>query len=306
MNKYTREITQTLADEDQGFTISVDVYDVLRAFNVTDPAIQHAVKKLLCTGIRGHKDSRQDLEEAIQSIERALDIVKVEEKLAEPIDAEFEVVAESQPVTSDNPQDSPVCPWRFGDVIRHRHRPTDFDWTIAEITPRGIECRTGDRGETSMFIPVASYEHYDLRNKVKAHQQSDCPFKVGDVIQHYDTNTSKTKWKITHISDGKLLVTSYDPYQTPSWIELQFWCNYRVVEQVETAAQEPQSCPFKVGDVIQSIKWPDYVFRVYEVSKDAFMADNVAAGSRHTIARVNWGSYRLKSETGVDKPAATC
>jgi hypothetical protein len=82
MSKYTREITQTLADEDQGFTIDVDVYDVLRAFNVTDPAIQHAVKKLLCTGIRGHKDSRQDLEEAIQSIERALDVVKVEEKLA--------------------------------------------------------------------------------------------------------------------------------------------------------------------------------------------------------------------------------
>jgi hypothetical protein len=164
MNKYAREITQTLADEDQGYTISVDVYDVLRAFNVTDPAIQHAIKKLLCTGIRGHKDSRQDLEEAIQSIERALDIVKVEEKLAEPIDAEFEVVPESLPVTSDNPQQSPAC-----------------------------------------------------------------PFKVGDVIQHYDPDTSKTKWKITHIKDGKLLVTSHDPYQTPSWIELQFWCNYRRV-----------------------------------------------------------------------------
>jgi hypothetical protein len=170
----------------------------------------------------------------VQSIERALDVVKVEEKLAE-------VLPESQPITSDNPQESPAC-----------------------------------------------------------------PFKIGDVIQHFDTDTSKTKWKINHIRYGKLLVTSHDPYQTPSWIELQFWCNYRVIEQAETGAQEPQECPFKVGDVIQSIKWPDYVFRVYEVSKDAFMADNVAAGSRHTIARVNWGSYRLKSETGVDKAAATC
>jgi hypothetical protein len=55
-----------------------------------------------------------------------------------------------------------------------------------------------------------------------------CPFKVGDVIQSCDAE-SKTKWKITHIKDGKLLVTSHDPYQTPSWIELQFWGNYRRV-----------------------------------------------------------------------------
>jgi hypothetical protein len=158
MSKYTRQITQTLADEDQGFTISVDVYDVLRAFNVTDPAIQHAIKKLLCTGIRGHKNSRQDLEEAIQSIERALDVVKVEEKLAE-------AMAESQPATSDNPQESPAC-----------------------------------------------------------------PFKVGNVIQSRDAE-SKTKWKITHIKDGKLLVTSHDTYQTPSWIEQQFWHNYRLIRE---------------------------------------------------------------------------
>jgi hypothetical protein len=63
-----------------------------------------------------------------------------------------------------------------------------------------------------------------------------CPFKVGDVIQSRDVE-SKTKWKITHIKDGKLLVTSHDPYQTPSWIELQFWCNYRVIQ--ETGVDKP-------------------------------------------------------------------
>jgi hypothetical protein len=222
MSKYTREITQTLADEDQGFTISVDVYDVLRAFNVTDPAIQHAVKKLLCTGIRGHKDTRQDLEEAIQSIERALDVVKTDEKLVE-------AMAESQPVTSDNPQESPACPWRFGDVIHHRAKPTDFDWLVVLITPQGVECRAGDFGEVSMSIPVASYGNYKRLDIEKIDEQPECPFKVGDVVTHCDQNTSKTKWKITHIKDGKLLVTSHDPYQTPSWIELQFWGNYRRV-----------------------------------------------------------------------------
>ena len=34
----------------------VDVYDVLMAFNVTNPATQHAIKKLLMPGNRGHKD----------------------------------------------------------------------------------------------------------------------------------------------------------------------------------------------------------------------------------------------------------
>ena len=51
--------------------VALDVYDVLDAFDVQNPAIQHAIKKLLCTGNRGYKDFSQDLEEAIQSLERA-------------------------------------------------------------------------------------------------------------------------------------------------------------------------------------------------------------------------------------------
>jgi len=49
------------------------VYDVLRAFEVTSPAIQHAVKKLLMPGIRGHKDQLQDVQEAAQSIQREIE-----------------------------------------------------------------------------------------------------------------------------------------------------------------------------------------------------------------------------------------
>ena len=54
--------------------VEVDVYDVLVAFNVTCPATQHAIKKLLCAGKRGAKGTHQDLDEAIQAIERAKEI----------------------------------------------------------------------------------------------------------------------------------------------------------------------------------------------------------------------------------------
>ena len=51
-----------------------DVYDVLKAFDVRNPAIQHAIKKLLMPGRRGHKDKLQDLLEAKQSIVRAINL----------------------------------------------------------------------------------------------------------------------------------------------------------------------------------------------------------------------------------------
>lgn len=49
----------------------VDVYRVLHLFNVTDPCIQHAVKKLLVAGGRGAgKDIAKDIKEAIDSLAR--------------------------------------------------------------------------------------------------------------------------------------------------------------------------------------------------------------------------------------------
>lgn len=51
---------------------TIDVYRVLDLYDVTQPALQHAVKKLLCAGQRGAKDYERDLREAIDSIERAL------------------------------------------------------------------------------------------------------------------------------------------------------------------------------------------------------------------------------------------
>lgn len=52
----------------------IDVYDVLDSFEVKCPATQHAVKKLLAAGQRGTKTVRQDLEEAMASISRAIEL----------------------------------------------------------------------------------------------------------------------------------------------------------------------------------------------------------------------------------------
>lgn len=65
-NKYNRQC--------KGVTI--DVYDVLKAFEVTDPALQHLVKKALCTGLRGHKTLEQDLHDILDSAKRAVELNK--------------------------------------------------------------------------------------------------------------------------------------------------------------------------------------------------------------------------------------
>lgn len=53
----------------------VDVYAVLEAFNVTCPARQHAIKKLLCSGLRGKGSTEQDLSEARDAITRGLELL---------------------------------------------------------------------------------------------------------------------------------------------------------------------------------------------------------------------------------------
>ena len=67
-NKYLRKVRGTCA--------IVDVYDVLEAFEVKCPARQHAIKKLLCSGIRGKGDTMQDLQESLQAVQRAIQMEK--------------------------------------------------------------------------------------------------------------------------------------------------------------------------------------------------------------------------------------
>lgn len=64
-NKYQREIKKG---------VFVDVYDVLKAWRVTNPALQHLIKKALQPGARGHKSYEQDLQDIIDSAIRAKDL----------------------------------------------------------------------------------------------------------------------------------------------------------------------------------------------------------------------------------------
>ena len=52
----------------------IDIYRVLLLLCVTDPCLQHATKKLLCAGNRGVKDELKDVQEAIASLTRYLEI----------------------------------------------------------------------------------------------------------------------------------------------------------------------------------------------------------------------------------------
>lgn len=68
-NKYLREYPYD----------TIDIYRVLQVYEVTDPCIQHAVKKLLCAGKRGYKEVEKDVSEAIQSLQRWEEMRKEED-----------------------------------------------------------------------------------------------------------------------------------------------------------------------------------------------------------------------------------
>ena len=67
-SKYLRDIQTTIEGK-------IDVYAVLIAFNVVSPARQHAIKKLLCAGIRGKNNELNDIQEAKDAIERDIQLL---------------------------------------------------------------------------------------------------------------------------------------------------------------------------------------------------------------------------------------
>lgn len=90
-NDQTRTVTQQPAN-DHGLTKydrpikgakdgTIDVYAVIETFGVQCPARQHAIKKLLCSGIRGKGNAIQDLRETKVAIDRA---IKLEEQRTRP------------------------------------------------------------------------------------------------------------------------------------------------------------------------------------------------------------------------------
>ena len=54
--------------------VMIDVYAVLKAFDVTCPAMSHGIKKGLLPGERGAKDSKKDKLEMISTIKRSIEM----------------------------------------------------------------------------------------------------------------------------------------------------------------------------------------------------------------------------------------
>lgn len=55
---------------------TIDIYAVCKIFDVQDTSgcLQHAIKKLLVTGKRGHKDRQTDIQNAIDTLNRLLEL----------------------------------------------------------------------------------------------------------------------------------------------------------------------------------------------------------------------------------------
>lgn len=58
--------------------IMVDVYAVLKAFDVRCPATAHAIKKLLCAGLRDKGSREDDLKGAMDALWRAIELCREE------------------------------------------------------------------------------------------------------------------------------------------------------------------------------------------------------------------------------------
>ena len=57
---------------------SIDIYRILLMYEVTDPCLAHAIKKLLVAGKRGAKSEYADIQEAIDTLSRWQDM-RIEE-----------------------------------------------------------------------------------------------------------------------------------------------------------------------------------------------------------------------------------
>lgn len=72
-NKYPEEVNKPKYPhyfKDVSNVNKIDIYKVLDLWQVTHPCLQHAAKKILVAGNRGHKDITKDIQEAIDSLER--------------------------------------------------------------------------------------------------------------------------------------------------------------------------------------------------------------------------------------------
>ena len=58
----------------------IDVYRIIELYELHDPCFQHALKKILVPGARGHKDLTKDINDIIDTMQRKLEMMAENEK----------------------------------------------------------------------------------------------------------------------------------------------------------------------------------------------------------------------------------
>jgi len=136
-----------------GKVFAADVYSVLAAFEVDCPARQHAIKKLLMPGQRGAKSEIQDLDEALVSVSRAVDMARA--RLPDGGTLTDEPMAEPEPEPEPMPEPEPkpklvtwrrcvrIQPWEVDErtlyVKWYRSGDIPEDWYPIEAQSQPVE-----------------------------------------------------------------------------------------------------------------------------------------------------------------------
>jgi hypothetical protein len=142
VSKYQKEFISM-----DGKVFRADVYRVLRAFGVTCPALQHAIKKLLMPGQRGAKSTVQDLDEALVSVSRAIDMVRAGLPEGDTLTGETEVEPEPEPEPEPNLVTWRLCvrihPWEVNErTLYAKWYPSGYipeDWYPIEAQSGPVE-----------------------------------------------------------------------------------------------------------------------------------------------------------------------
>jgi len=58
----------------------IDVYRIIDLYELHDPCFQHALKKILVPGARGHKDLINDINDIIDTMQRKLEMIAENKK----------------------------------------------------------------------------------------------------------------------------------------------------------------------------------------------------------------------------------
>jgi ribosomal protein L21E len=164
---------------------TIDVYRVLELFNVANPCIQHAVKKLLVAGGRGAgKDINKDIQEAIDSLERwkvmrQEDIPIFNRRSSDKI-AEVEF-----PEVEDEPEEiKNTGKFKVGDVVICQGLeevciPAEFNGKVGKVT------------EVNEYDYVVEFNEKDAANNVwcvweklvQPYVETKRGFEVGDKVR---------------------------------------------------------------------------------------------------------------------------